>query len=182
MKRTIISVTLLCILAGILAYLGLKGKKTETPATVIPHSGWVAQALQQQKTGSDTVTGDVEISSNDLETLWYAGGWEYKPFFTQTAKQALADKKNVILYFYANRDPTDQSLDQDIQERKERIPANTIILRLDFDSSEDFKKAFSVTQQNTLVYLDSEGNEKTRRAVGITSLSQIIETMKSIGY
>ncbi len=179
MKRTIISITLLCIFAGTLAYVALTRKPSEAPSVIIQNTGDVAQALQQQ-TGEVESTGEVEIKADDLAALGYAGGGEYKPFFAQTAKQALADKKNVILYFYANWDPTDQSLDQDIQERKDRIPANTIILRFDFDSSDEFKKAFSVTQQNTLVFLDQEGNEKTRRAVGITSLSQIVETMKEI--
>lgn len=139
--------------------------------------------LNQQSWTATTTTGkDVEIRADDLEWFDYAGGGEYKPFFAQTAKQALGDSKNVILYFYAPRDPTDQSLDQDLQERKDRIPANTIIMRINFDTEESLKTAFSVTEQNTLIFLDKQWNEKSRRAMGITSLTQIVQTMKVIGY
>lgn len=181
MKRTIISTLLLCILAGLLYVVWQKfGWQDTTPPPVAPqNSGSVAELLGQQQTTGETTTGtDITISSWELQWFDYAWGGEYKPFFPQTAKQALGDKKDVILYFYDPKDPTDQALDKDIQARIDRIPANSIILRIDYTANKSLVDSFNVTQQNTLIFLDETGTERTRRAVWITTLMQIVKALK----
>lgn len=181
MKRTIISTLLLCILAGLLYVVWQKfGWQDTTPPQAVPqNSGSVAELLGQQQTTGETTTGsDVTISSGELQWFDYAWGGEYKPFFPQTAKQALGDKKAVILYFYDPKDPTDQALDKDIQARIDRIPANSIILRIDYTANKSLVDSFNVTQQNTLIFLDETGTERTRRAVWITTLMQIVKALK----
>lgn len=137
----------------------------------------VAKILQEQTTWSTITTGN-DVAINNLQWLWYAWGWEYKPFFPQSAKEALSAGKQVILYFYADRDPTDKILDNDILKRPDRVPANTIIFRIDYDANKNLRDSFHVTQQNTLIFLNKEGTERTRRAMGITSLAQIVVAMK----
>ncbi len=180
MKRTIISTLLLCILAVLLYVVWQKfGKEEVTVPPVIQNSGSVADLLWQTQTGSDTNTGnDITISSWDIAWFDYEGGGEYKPFFPQTAKQALGDGKQVVLYFYDPQDPTDQALDKDIQARVDRVPAKSIILRIDYTANKALVESFKVTQQNTLIYLDDQWTERTRRAVGITTLAQIVKAMK----
>jgi hypothetical protein len=86
----------------------------------------------------------------------------------------LREKKQVILYFHATRDPSDNALDEDLQKLESRIPKNTVILKVDYDKNPDLKKAYSVTQQNTLIWLDDRWLERTRRAIGVTTLAQIV--------
>jgi hypothetical protein len=121
----------------------------------------------------------VDITTWDLAQE-YPGGGSYETFTATAAKQALWDKKTVVLYFSASRDPTDQALDNDIVERKARVPANTVIFKLDYDKEASLKKAFNIVRQNTLVFLDDQGTEKTRRALGITSLSQIVDILNAL--
>jgi hypothetical protein len=54
-----------------------------------------------------------------------------------------------------------------------------MILRIDYDSNQALKESFSITQRNTLIYLDANGEEKTRRAVGITSLTQVVAAIEN---
>jgi hypothetical protein len=61
-----------------------------------------------------------------------------------------------VLFFYADRDPSDTALDIDLQKRKERIPKDMIILRVDYDANAKIREAFSVKQQNTLIWLNEQ--------------------------
>lgn len=153
-------------------------KKNDIPTLPIQQTSQVEQMLQQ---GTSDVMEDeqtTEVAIDNLEWYNYEWGWEYKQFFPQTVKDALASKKDVVLYFYASRDPTDTALDLDLQKRKDRIPKNMIILRVDYDSNAKLREAFDVKQQNTLIWLNEEGTETTRRSIWITSISQIVRVQK----
>jgi hypothetical protein len=179
MKRTILSVWLLIALVVVLFFLW---KKRSTPTAVtmnaISTGSSVQQLLAQQPEDTGSTTGtEVTIQTSQLQWLDYVWWGEYKPFFAQAAKQLLQSGSHIILYFYKKWDPTDEALDTDIQKRIDRIPLKTTILRVDYDSNPSLKSTFGVTQQNTLIFLDSQGLEKTRRAVGITTLAQIVEAI-----
>lgn len=179
MKRTAISVLLLLILWGLLYVVRQKfGKKEEVVVTPTQQVSQVEQLLKQGT--SDVVESEStpEVAIDNLEWYNYEWGWEYKQFFPQTVKDALASKKDVVLYFYASRDPTDKALDLDLQKRKDRIPKNMIVLRVDYDTNAKLREAFSVKQQNTLIWLNEEWTEITRRSIWITSLSQIVRVQK----
>ncbi len=180
MKRTIISVLLLCVLAWLMYALWMKyGADSSNQQSPITDTWSIWQLLGQNSWSNDQNTGnDVTITSWSLEWFDYEGGGDYKQFFPQTAKQALWDGKDVILYFYSPNDPTDQALNTDIQQRIDRIPLNATILRIDFTTNKSLVESFKVTQQNTIIFLDKSGSERTRRAVGITTLSQIVQAWK----
>ncbi len=180
MKRTIISVLLLLVL-GILLYFGRQkyGKGTDQE-TVVPTDtqSRVAQILQDSNTGTTAPTTGTDVAIDNLAWFDYEWGWDYKPYFALTVKQALAEKKQVILYFFAERDPTDKALDSDIQKRITRIPANVVISRIDYDTNKQLRDSYNITQQNTLIFLDGDGNEIKRRSMWLTTLSQIVNALK----
>nr|MBP6086096.1 hypothetical protein [Patescibacteria group bacterium] len=74
--------------------------------------------------------------------------------------------------------PTDKALDSDIQKRITRIPANVVISRIDYDTNKQLRDSYNITQQNTLIFLDGDGNEIKRRSMGLTTLSQIVNALK----
>ena len=179
MKRTAISILLLLILWGLLYVVRVKfWKKNDIPNIPAQQTSQVEQMLKQWTGDVATNEKSTEVAIDNLEWYNYEWGWEYKQFFPQTVKDALASKKNVVLYFYASWDPTDTALDLDLQKRKDRIQKNMMILRVDYDANAKLREAFSVKQQNTLIWLNEEGTETTRRSIWITSLSQIVRVQK----
>ncbi len=179
MKRTAISVLLLLILWGLLYVVRQRfGKKDEVVTLPQQQNSQVEQLLKQ---GTSDIVEDeksAEVAIDNLDWYNYEWGGDYKQFFPQTVKDALSSKKNVILYFYADRDPTDKALDLDLQKRKDRIPKNMLVLRVDYDANAKLREAFDVKQQNTLIWLNEEWTEITRRSIWITSLSQIVRVQK----
>ena len=94
--------------------------------------------------------------------------------YTDYSKALLTNATNgkVVLFFKANWCPTCISLDKDITSKSEKIPAGTTILKLDYDNSTDLKKQYGVTQQHTLVQVDSNGT-LIKKTVGLPSLESI---------
>jgi thiol-disulfide isomerase/thioredoxin len=74
--------------------------------------------------------------------------------------------KKYVLFFKASWCPTCQALDRNIKENPSSIPADTVIIKVDYDSaskatSEEIalKTKHKVTYQHTLVLVDSTGAE-----------------------
>ena len=65
----------------------------------------------------------------------------------------------MVLYFHAPWCPTCQALDKNINANLGSIPEKTIIVKTDYDSSNDLKKKYGVTYQHTMVQVDSSGNK-----------------------
>jgi hypothetical protein len=62
----------------------------------------------------------------------------------------------VVLFFFAQRDPSDKALDIDLQKRADRIPKNMIVLRVPYDESAKLREEFDIKNQNTLVWLNDQ--------------------------
>lgn len=177
MKRTAISILLLLVLAALVIVLRLKfGNKKSQANPIEQHiQTWqVSALLKEESNNTQESWWASDVSIDNLEWYAYEGWGEYRLFLPQTAKDALSAKKNVVLFFYAEWDPSDKALDIDLQKRSERIPKNMIILRVPYDESVKLREEFDIKNQNTLIWLNASGTEITRRSIGITSLSQIV--------
>lgn len=82
----------------------------------------------------------------------------YIPYNELTAKSLLAAGKNVVLFFHAWRCPTCKSLDSEITAKISILPENSVVLKIDYDNSQDLKKKYGVTSQHTLVRVDKDMN------------------------
>lgn len=89
---------------------------------------------------------------------------------------ASEDTEKKIIFFHAKWCPTCRRLDKDINENLSGIPADTIILKADYDKETELKKKYKVTIQHTLVQVDKDGkmmNKWTGSPTLIDMLSKI---------
>ena len=145
--------------------------------SALDSTGSISTVLEGTSGEQTTPQPENNIDLTNIKTLDYTWWGGYALFSAEKTKSALLANKDLVLFFAASRDPTDEELDSDIQEHISRIPENTVILKIDYDTDTVLKKSFNVTEQNTLIFLDKEWKEITRRAVGITTLSQIIDVI-----
>lgn len=87
--------------------------------------------------------------------------------------EALAEKKQVILFFHATWCSTCWVLNTNIATKETLIKENTIIFKVDFDAEENLKRRYWVTSQHTVVYLDQEW-EVEKRVRGSIELDEIL--------
>ena len=86
---------------------------------------------------------------------------------------ALAAGQNVILFFHATWCPSCKSLDAAINSSLSSIPADTLIVKVDYDTSTDLKKKYRVVGQHTTVMLNADGSEKSKK-LGARSVSEVL--------
>jgi thiol-disulfide isomerase/thioredoxin len=89
-------------------------------------------------------------------------------------KLALAADGTVVLFFHAAWCPSCRSLENDLNASLNDIPANTHILKLDYDTETALKKKYGVVRQHTLIVVDVSGNE-VKKLTGLTNtLEQVV--------
>ncbi len=74
------------------------------------------------------------------------------------AAVASSNAENIILFFHASWCPSCHALNTNITRNLGSIPAGTEIYKVDYDTSLELRKRYSVTTQHTLVKIDNQGN------------------------
>lgn len=78
------------------------------------------------------------------------------------------DDRKRVLFFYASWCPTCKPADEDFRENMEKIPSDTIVIRVNYNDNEtdqnekDLAQRYGVTYQHTFVQIDADGNEITK--------------------
>lgn len=89
-------------------------------------------------------------------------------------KLALAADGDVVLFFHADWCPSCRGLEDDLNAQLSQIPANTHILKLDYDTETELKRQYGVVRQHTLVVVDANGAE-IKKLTGLTNtLDQVL--------
>lgn len=96
----------------------------------------------------------------------------YTGYSASAVTVALAEKKNVILFFHASWCPTCKSADKNFLS--ETPPANTVVLKVDFDSNIELRKKYGVTYQHTFVSLNADETLK-KKASGVSHFADLTE-------
>ena len=97
-------------------------------------------------------------------------------YITYSAEALSTATGKRILYFHAPWCPQCQELDASI--KKGPIPDGVTIIRTDFDSNQELRKKYGVTQQTTLVLIDENGNlVKKYNAYDSPTLSSITDNL-----
>lgn len=65
-------------------------------------------------------------------------------------------------------------MDKDINANLSKLPADVLILKVDYDNSSELKKKYSVLGQHTLVQVDKDGNMKSTWR-GSATVSKLLE-------
>jgi thioredoxin-related protein len=133
-KVTIVVLAVLLLLGVGVAYLLTANK----PVDEANSSNLLKQA------SSETQTKPAESPQAQGKYITYSA----EALSTATGKR--------ILYFHAPWCPQCQELDASI--KKGPIPDGVTIIRTDFDSNQELRKKYGVTQQTTLVLIDENGN------------------------
>ena len=76
--------------------------------------------------------------------------------YTQKAFDEAASTKRV-LFFAASWCPSCRGADKNITENLEKIPANLMIFKTDYDKETTLKTKYNITRQHTFVYVDAKG-------------------------
>ncbi|MES2953109.1 MAG: thioredoxin family protein [Patescibacteria group bacterium] len=83
-----------------------------------------------------------------------AGSYEaYAP-----TKLALAEKGDVVLFFFASWCPSCRGLAADIEKNLAAIPRDLTILKVEYDKEFELRKKYGVTYQHTLVQVNAKGD------------------------
>lgn len=93
------------------------------------------------------------------------------------AKLAFAKEGKVVLFFNASWCPTCKAIDADIKASLSDIPASTLIMSVDYDSSKDLKIKYGVTTQHTFVQVDADGNS-LNKWIGGDTLEKVLSNIK----
>lgn len=96
----------------------------------------------------------------------------YTPYADSLVKSSLASGKNVILFFHARWCPTCKAADANFL--KETAPADTVVLKVDYDSSAELKKKYGVTSQHTFVSLNTDETLK-KKSAGATHFADLAD-------
>ena len=109
------------------------------------------QALPSTKS---SLEGDPQMSQ---------GGEDRYVLFTPETLTSQSETRRV-LFFYANWCPTCIPVDKDFQRRKEAIPSNVTLIRVNYNddatdaTEEELARKYDITYQHTFVEIDNQGN------------------------
>ena len=75
------------------------------------------------------------------------------------------ERGRVVLYFWASWCPTCRVLDRELSERGDELPEGVTLLQVNYDTERELRAQYAITQQHTLVEIDSDGDE-VRKWIG----------------
>lgn len=87
---------------------------------------------------------------------------DYTDYSDALLEQVLTDGKRVVLFFYAAWCPTCRLADESIQNELSAIPADTVILKVDYGSEKDLRSAYDVAYQHTFVQIAQDKSLVTK--------------------
>lgn len=122
-------------------------------------------------TTPDTMSGSDMMKKEETTMIQSSGYIEYDRV---KVEQALQAGQKVALFFHATWCPSCRSLDRAINSNLSSIPADTLIVKVDFDTYAELKKTYRVVGQHTTVVLNADGTEKSRK-LGASSVAEIFE-------
>ncbi len=93
------------------------------------------------------------------------------------SKLAFAREGKVVLFFRASWCSECRALDADIRKNLDQIPANVLILDVNYDQSGELKKKYGVIYQHTLVQVDENGTMITKWS-GSPELRDLLKEVK----
>lgn len=132
----------------------------------------VTDAVEQANTLTEA---ELDSAQNPPESASVAVVGTFETYSAD--KLVLAENGTVVLFFHANWCPSCRGLENDLNANLERFPANTHILKLDYDSETDLKKKYGVIRQHTLVVVDTNGVE-IKKLTGLTNtLEQVVNQL-----
>lgn len=130
--------------------------------------------MQKDATADDKMMMEKKDVMIDDKMMMQKGS--YVAYDASTAMK-VAQSGKAILFFHAPWCPTCRAADADILKNAANIPSGTTIFKVDYDTSSEMKKKYSVTTQHTFVQIDANMTSvKTWRSS--TTLESILTQVK----
>ncbi len=105
----------------------------------------------------EEVSGSINgIDSSDV-TQGEPSHGPYLDYSIDEQGAQIALGQTVVLFFHAGWCPTCKRADREFLEETERIPEGVSVLKVDYDSSGDLRRAYGVKFQHTYVQIDASG-------------------------
>ncbi len=111
-------------------------------------------AKRSMKNAQDAVTKNNEIRSTNDARLNHVS--RYVPY-TKAAFDAAVGKKRVY-FFYAAWSPDSKAAEEDIMGSVNGIPKDVVLFKTNYDTEAELKQRYTVTRENTFVWVDDAGN------------------------
>ncbi len=74
-----------------------------------------------------------------------------------------------VLFFAASWCPTCRGADKDFNANLDKIPADVVIFKTDYDTETALKTRYGITHQHTFVYVDAKGEPLKKWLGGATA-------------
>lgn len=97
----------------------------------------------------------------------------YMVYDAAKVDEALASGQKVALFFHATWCPSCRGLDKAITTDVSSIPSDALIVKVDYDSSDELKKKYRVVGQHTIVLLNADGTEKSKK-LGAKDIAEVL--------
>lgn len=113
-------------------------------------------------TNDDKTTQEDSITQIDQSPATQSDGATVAPaeqpgvYADYTADTIASTPGTKILFFHASWCPQCRAIEEDI--KRDGVPANTAIIKVDYDSNQALRQKYGVTIQTTLVKIDDQGN------------------------
>lgn len=149
-KRVIaIVVALVVVLVGAVGVFAATRPATEPSAG--SSTSEPAAVSEQPEAPSSAEPADASEDAAASDTATSAGT------YVDYSDTAIASAQGrTFLFFHASWCPICRTLDSDILASG--VPAGVTIIKVDYDSSQDLRQQYGVTQQTTIVEVDTAGN------------------------
>ena len=132
------------------------------------------EAMMKKDTES-MVKSETTMAKDDSTMMKKESG--YITLAEYNANKDTYNNSKKVLFFAATWCPSCQALTKDIQANLSSIPADTVVIRADYDDEKDLKKTYGVTYQHTLVQIDNDGKQITKWNGGNTLESLVSKTI-----
>jgi thiol-disulfide isomerase/thioredoxin len=97
----------------------------------------------------------------------------YMNYDVSKLQEALATGQKVALFFHASWCPSCRALDSAINTEISTIPADTLIVKVDYDTNTELKQKYGVTSQHTTVLIDRDMNLVSKK-LGARNVSGVL--------
>lgn len=162
-KKLVTAMALLAALAvGVSGCAGTTGQAVagSTAGADAPTESAPAESAESAPADAptDTATPSGEGESATAGEATAAGS--YVDFSEDVLAQAAGTK---VLFFHASWCPKCRALEKDILSST--IPAGLTIIKVDYDNSTALRQKYGVTLQTTVVYVDDDGSELSKKVL-----------------
>lgn len=155
--RSVVPVALALVLAG------CSSAATSTESTPAPEASSSAPpaptAAAESSAAPDTVVEEQDSAAA-------AAPGTYITLAEYAGNEAMYE--DVVLFFHADWCPTCQATEKDLTENAAAIPAGLTVVKVDYDTENDLRQQYGVTNQHTFVQVDATGAEVKKFAGSIT--------------